>query len=59
MPANLKRNPKAASQTFILDCTKPVDDGLMEAASFVRGHAHTCFAARTREDRRGDSGGWG
>ena len=37
MPAaNLKKNPKAASQTFILDCSKPVDDGLMDAASFVR-----------------------
>lgn len=37
MPAaNLKKNPKAAPQTFVLDCTKPVDDGLMDAASFVR-----------------------
>ena len=37
MPAaNMKKNPKAPQQTFILDCTKPVDDGLMEAASFVR-----------------------
>ena len=34
MPAKAKA--KVQPQTFVLDCSKPVDDGLMDAASFVR-----------------------
>jgi hypothetical protein len=58
MPAaNMKKNPKAAAQTFIIDCTKPVDDGLMEAPTFVR-RAPTSTSIQRGGGRGGGGAPW-
>lgn len=59
--AQIKKSAKAATQAkakkslkYVIDCSQPVDDAIMDAASFVRGRrGASCSRARTPPWRHG------